>query len=318
MRQIIKNFTLMLLWIMSANHIVMALPANGTAVKATQITLQGGSNSAAQWIAPRVSTYKLWLQVPPNSTATGALYRIYPRGNMVGNTLCSSSDATYPCFEISVNQTINQGKWLLLALKNGSKITNQWQFAAGGYVSVNAGNLSSAEQLNIAAVSFENMTPTLAIGKTYQGGIIFYIDSTKSHGLIAAAQDQDTGLQWSNGSYVLTGAANTALGFGKANTASILTAQGAGSYAAKLCDELVIGAYSDWYLPSKDELNLMYTRIGQGAAAPLTNIGGFAPGSYWSSSETATNGAWSQNFMAGSQLGYYKNAAFYVRAIRAF
>jgi hypothetical protein len=105
---------------------------------------------------------------------------------------------------------------------------------------------------------------------------------------IAAPTDQSpaSGVLWYNGSFIGTGATATAVGTGKANTTAIVTVQGVGSYAAKLCDDLVIGAYSDWYLPSKDELDLMYKNIGQGAAAPLTNIGGFSASNYyWTSSE---------------------------------
>jgi hypothetical protein len=318
MKPLMRRVALSLLLAICSIQVSYALPANGTSVKPWQISLQGGSNSGVQWRAPLASTYKVWVNIPTTSTATNAVYRLYLQGNIAGNTICSSTDASYPCFEISVNAAENQGKWVLLSVKSGSKITNQWQFSKEGFVSINASNLSTAQQLDIAAVSFENMNPALAIGKTYKGGIIFYLDNTKSHGLIAAPQDQDVGVHWYNGSYLVTNATDTAVGSGKANTTTIVNTQGAGSYAAKLCDDLVAGGYSDWYLPSKDELNLMYANIGQGAAAPLTNLGGFAAGSYWSSSEMASNGAWSQNFIAGSQLGYYKNAAFYVRAIRAF
>jgi hypothetical protein len=108
------------------------------------------------------------------------------------------------------------------------------------------------------------------------------------------------------------------VGTGKANTAQIIASQGAGSYAAKLCDDLVIGVYSDWYLPSKDELNLMYTNIGQGAAAPLSNVGGFVSNYYWSSSEYDDGFAWNQYFSNGYQYNYGKNFTLYVRAVRAF
>ena len=94
--------------------------------------------------------------------------------------------------------------------------------------------------------------------------------------------------------------------------------QGAGSYAAKLCFDLSLGGYSDWYLPSKYELNLMHRNIGQGNALGLGNVGGFASNGYWSSTEGVSTSAWGQGFNFGFQGNYGKGDAGYVRAIRAF
>ncbi|WP_394754266.1 DUF1566 domain-containing protein [Crenothrix sp.] len=294
-----------------------ALPANGKSVDATQISLQGGSNSSVQWLAPAPSTYKIWLQVPPSSTASNAKYRLYLKGNRPGNRVCTSKDVSHPCFEVTINQAANPGKWLLLAQNNAAKIIDQWKFAKGGYVSVNARNISPAQQLGIAAISFEDRV--LSIGKRYGGGIIFYVDRTGKHGLIAAPTDQSTGLQWYNdGFYSNTHADKTSVGTGKTNTAAIIKSQGVGFYAATLCDRLVLGGYSDWFLPSKNELALMYKNIGKGAAAQLTNIGKFTTRGYWSSSEYNNESAWYQSFADGHQDKYDKYGGFAVRAVRAF
>jgi hypothetical protein len=161
------------------------------------------------------------------------------------------------------------------------------------------------------------------IGKPYQGGIIFYVDKTGEHGLIAAPTDQSSGIQWYNGSPSQTYAWDTAVGTGLANTTMIITVYWAGSYAAQLCADLVIGAYSDWYLPSIDELILMYKNIGPGATPPLTNVGGFANTGYWSSTEDQDDSAtaWLKGFYEGSLDGggnAQKNDSFAVRAERAF
>jgi len=150
----------------------------------------------------------------------------------------------------------------------------------------------------------------LTIGQPYQGGIIAYIDSTGQHGLIAATADQSEGIQWYNGSYIVTGATGTAIGTGLTNTNTIIAAQGSGSYAASIARDYNGGGYTDWYLPSKDELNLLYEN--------KTAIGGFPDNYYWSSTENDNYGAWEQNFDNGFQNGSDKNVTIDVRAVRAF
>ena len=94
------------------------------------------------------------------------------------------------------------------------------------------------------------------------GGLIFYVNPNyKTDGwyyLEAAPSDQSTGILWDYGRDVATGATATVVGTGQANTQTIVKVLGAGSYAAQLCNDLAQGGYSDWFLPSKDELDLMY------------------------------------------------------------
>ena len=85
--------------------------------------------------------------------------------------------------------------------------------------------------------------------------------------------------------------------------------------AAQLCDALVYGGYSDWFLPSRDELHLMYTNLHNATGGPF---GGFAGDLYWSSSEYDAYYAWYQGFIGGDQYSGYKIGTFRVRAVRAF
>jgi len=172
---------------------------------------------------------------------------------------------------------------------------------------------SISPNVNIDAIRFSKNDENFngSVGDSYQGGIVAYIDETGKHGLIAASVDQSAGIQWYNGSSIMTGAFGTALGTGKSNTTRIVQAQGEGGYAAKLCDDLVLNGYSDWFLPSKDELNILYQNRNA--------IGGFSSGYYWSSSEGSSSYAWHQNFDDGIQnIIYLKSYAYRVRAVRAF
>ena len=178
------------------------------------------------------------------------------------------------------------------------------------YATNSVGTSYGAQDTITATISF--------IGEKFQGGIVFYIDASGQHGLIAAPTDQTVNIPWWNGSYKSTGATGTAVGTGQANTKAIILAQGSGNNAASICRSLTIGGYTDWFLPSKDELNLMFVNIGPGANGANANLGGFGIYVYWSSSESNSQTAWSQLFKTGYQYYNYKDYLFLVRAVRAF
>jgi len=296
-------------------HLAQAAAPPGGSVTPS-IALQGASTSNVKWAAPGTSSYKVHVFVPSTGKVTNALYRVYPKGK----GLSKKCDGTglKPCFAVTIDQNQHRNAWVQLTL-NGDPGT-QWNFTkTTGYVAAVADDLGSETLLNVSTrIRFAE---TIKIGDTYQGGIVFYIDGSGAHGLIAAPKDQSAGIVWWNRSYIYTGATATAVGTGQANTDKIIAAQGAGDYAATLAANLVLNGYSDWFLPSKDELNLMYTRIGPGSAAPWTNIGGFSDNWYWSSSESNSNRAWLQRFSDGFQGAGPKDSSEVVgsvRAVRAF
>ena len=154
-----------------------------------------------------------------------------------------------------------------------------------------------------------------AIGDTHQGGIVFYLDGNGG-GLIAAPSDQSSATWGCEGQSI--GGTSSAVGTGAANTTAIVSGCSETAIAARICADLTLGGYTDWFLPSKDELNLMYENIGQGNVLGLGNVGNFADNYYWSSTEYGINYAWSQYFYYGVPFYRSKFGTDNVRAVRAF
>ena len=156
--------------------------------------------------------------------------------------------------------------------------------------------------------SGNNNNSALAIGDTHQGGIVFYLDGNGG-GLISASSDQSIEAEWGCYGTTISAAYGTAIGTGYQNT---IAGEGCGG-AAALCLNLTLGGYSDWFLPSKDELNEIYQNLY------ILGIGGFASDSYWSSTEYNHGSVWKQHFLnGGDQSNAGKDSGYYVRAIRAF
>lgn len=155
-----------------------------------------------------------------------------------------------------------------------------------------------------------SLTSDISIGENYGGGIVFFVDGTGQHGLISATSNCSDSMQWYNGIYISTNARGNEVGKGHLNTEVIINAQGDGDYAANLCDKLVLNGYSDWFLPSKNELDLLYQQRGL--------VGGFTNDYYWSSSEYDTINVWNQYFPYGPRYYANKSDKACVRAIRAF
>ena len=176
------------------------------------------------------------------------------------------------------------------------------------------------------------------IGDTVYGGIVFYIDSTGQHGLVAALNDLEEQYQWGCYGEAVEGADGIEIGTGLQNTIDIVnsncmlvdytieTIEGTttiiysepyeGQTAAGAAYEHENGGYDDWYFPSKLELYEMYSQIGQGSV--IGNVGEFSSSAYWSSSEYNSNYAWFVFFYNGDTNYFNKDLTYRVRVIRAF
>lgn len=169
---------------------------------------------------------------------------------------------------------------------------------------------------SILAVGCKEETPPtpdpIQLRDSYQGGIVIYVDGTGQHGLVCANLDQSNYIPWCSGSPVLTNATNIAIGQGANNTNLIVSVQGAGAYAAKICDDLVLEGYDDWFLPTRNELYLMKDNIKN------YGLGNFANTGYWCSTEFDATKAGVVNFLDGVYTEKNKTESWHVRAVRAF
>ena len=156
------------------------------------------------------------------------------------------------------------------------------------------------------------------IGDFRDGGVVFYVDATGQHGLVCAVSDQSTGAEWGCYGNAISGADGTAIGTGAQNTIDIEAGCTTDGIAADICANLSLNGYTDWFLPSKDELNEMYSNKATINATAIANGGSGFGNSYWSSTEYNSNYAWKQGFYDGAQSSSGKNYAGRVRAVRAF
>lgn len=118
----------------------------------------------------------------------------------------------------------------------------------------------------------------LQIGDAYQGGIIFYLDETGQHGLIAAKKDITGEADWDE--------------------------------AMQFCEAYREAGYSDWRLPTEIELNQLFLQ--------RELVGGFVRFSYWSATEYAGHFAYFQHFLTGECDNDFKDNTCYVRPVRSF
>jgi hypothetical protein len=184
---------------------------------------------------------------------------------------------------------------------------------------INEGDATTANWVSLSAAA---TSATYSIGDVVNGGVVFWLDSTGQHGLVAAMSDYPNFLEWGCYGTDLPNVLNvpynggTPLGLGAEigdgfnNTNDIL--QDCPNAPAALAARF-LGA--QWFLPSAKELNQMYIN-----KTTLEGVSGFTPFSdyYWSSTEIDNSLAWLQNFLNGIQYNANKNSTTSVRAVRAF
>lgn len=199
------------------------------------------------------------------------------------------------------------------------------------------GEYTAGDGISIEGNVIKVERKTHQIGELYRGGLIFWLDETGEHGLIASKHDinQGRGLQWRNGASgnKVTNARADGVGAGEGNTNIIIAQQTidhqSGNFAALMAvkyrvqedgetscttpSALNVTCYGGWYLPSIQELALLRHNLSQQGFAQ------FAPDFYWSSTEESASTAWMLNFSTGEQVASKKDSTQgQVRAVSRF
>jgi len=149
------------------------------------------------------------------------------------------------------------------------------------------------------------------------GGIVFFDKGFYGDGwryFEAAPAGSEFKAEWGSYRQDITNTM-TGVGFGKENTRLIverLNGLREVNRAAQRCASMDINGYKDWFLPSKDELDLVFKNL------KLAGLGGFSDSWYWSSSELGKKDAWNQKFISGFRDGNSKDRMGTVRAVRVF
>jgi len=326
---------------------------DGTAALTSNL-LSAGITSSTTLAVGGASTLSGNLTVSGTTTLNGLIVNGTITGSMTGNASTATKLATARningvAFDGSSDITViaNAGTLTGTVLKStitGSSLTSVGTITSGVWsgtaVAVSNGGtgltsaglngqiLTSTGNGTLTWTTFSNGTHY--IGETFGGGIVFYVYDEGKHGLIAATNDQSSGIKFHNGPNTITRARADGIGAGLNNTTIIIAYQGhydGSSFASTICNEYSVTetkngistTYGGWYLPSKYELNLLYLKKDV--------VAGFANSNYWSSTEYLNplhpdwGTTWYQNFSNGDQL-VNTPSAFYlecsVRAIRAF
>ncbi len=260
----------------------------------------GNENTVSTGLLPAVTT---------DDITSISYYTAVSGGSITDDGGCPITEKGI-CWSYNPNPTINNSKTTEGA-GSGSFISNITGLNANRTYYVRAYATNSKGTVYGSEKVFVTATPsTPYIGQNYAGGIVFYIDGTGEHGLVCATVNQGGAAWGCVGTSIPTG---FVVGTGPTNTAAIVASCGESNIAAKICDNLVLNGYSDWFLPSRDELNLMYVNLY------TQNLGGLSTSTYWSSTESSESNAYSHNFSNNDRGAWFpKSFGFLVHAIRAF
>jgi hypothetical protein len=194
------------------------------------------------------------------------------------------------------------------------------------------GSDSNGDQKQFDITNFTNAVFQYEIGEYVvdEGGVIFhrYLDGNTQKYLVIDLSDLSTSKTWSNITNVAIGSTAQSTWDGSSNSTSIVNQSGFTDGAAKLCLDSTANNKTDWYLPSYDELSLIWqSRFNVNITLSGNSESGVIPfatqvlgNTYWSSTEISSTTANAFSFSEGASPGTLQKAAttYYTRAVRKF
>lgn len=162
------------------------------------------------------------------------------------------------------------------------------------------------------------------VGEEFGGGVVFAVWKDKAgeeHGLIVAKQDNAEKNTWSNIIALEIGASAQSSWNGYDNTLAITAQPEHEVSAASVCNQFAYQGFSDWYLPSIDELNLLWSNrfyVNKALNAMQQGQEISMKYNYWSSTEYSAGNAFQFSFINGNATVSAKHSTFAIRAIRRF
>lgn len=152
-------------------------------------------------------------------------------------------------------------------------------------------------------------------GDTCADGTV-YAGSLSGTRLFVTPADNSSSVTWNNGTdaWTVTGATSAPNGTRNTQTLDGLADPGSPHEAARLCANLTAHGHTDWYLPARDELNMLVNNSA--AIGGFDRSGSWPSGYYWTSSESNNLYAWYLRFSDGFQFDLIKNSGLSVRCVR--
>lgn len=284
-----------------------------------QKSLIGGFDFNYYWSSSELDMSKAWMQgfdgYGDNYAKTNAFYvrpvRAFSDSSTVAAPVTTSASTTTAIVAAPVTTSAST----TTTRASTTPATVAATCAAGGTCVMGDIGPGGGKVFYVAPTSFTSTGSACGTACKYlegatEGWITASTPAGQTNCAIAGTSAYDPRCEWSGNITTRIGTTSTAVGAGYANTSAMIAQSNVSGKAGTVARAFQGGGKTDWYLPSRDELNEMNRYRGV--------VGGFASGYYWSSSEDDSSGAWNQHWYYGHQYESGKRFPYFVRPVRAF